>query len=289
MSRDLARNKGKIYGQIGVDDMVCPCDCAYCAFASINVKEKAKETDLRVFRPKKDRESVLMEDQFKEILEAFKEAHVDMVSLMATSALSLSTLASMVKTAKTTLDKDQEVFVNYRDMDSVEIQELVDAGADGFYHALRVCEGKITKIEPAARLATMKAIAENKSAKLMTGVEPVWQNMDDEELHSLANVILETSKFDAYQTGVCGLYSIKGGSLDRRPPTESWVQHVSAVLRIACNFKSPLGCAGGVMWVDAGADPRDRGIKSSHDAILANTHRSAESLKRKGWELNKYL
>ena len=45
----------------------------------------------------------------------------------------------------------------------------------------------------------------------------------------------------------------------RKPALTGFVRYVGALVRLVCGDAVPVGGIGGVAWIDAGCDPRNRG------------------------------
>ncbi len=289
MMRDLTCNKAKIAALIGIDDMVCPKDCSFCEYAPKRGNFASSDCIYATQGIAKSSTQLLLQSQLTNLFATLRDCHVDVSLLVASASTEIEALQDAIKLSREMLSADQETFVNYRDMTNQEVQRLVDSGASGFYHALRVCEGKITNHSQENRLATMNAISQCEGAKLISGIEPIWQNMNRSELDSLANVILQTSQYRTYHATAYNQLSLMKGSIDREPPLENWIMHVAATLVIARRHKLVPGQENYLFWVDMSRDPHDKSIKTSFDALKSNTLRTADNLRRKGWELNKNL
>ena len=161
-----------MFGQIGVDDSICPENCAYCAFALRN----AIHGSHKLSSSSQMMAAIISEESLISHLQAFDEARVDAVSLMGTAALPFGDYLNMIKIERDVLSSDIRIVVNYRDMVDNEISALEQAGATHVYHAVRIREGKITGISPEKRKATIKRVQKS-NMQLMNGVEPVWGHL----------------------------------------------------------------------------------------------------------------
>ena len=280
---EAAKGKMRIFGQIGLDNSVCTENCSYCSFAIDNFRARCSRVDLAKQIREHNKQSVIDENLFRSHLKAFDKAQVDAVSLMGTASLPFPAFLEFVKIARETLSENIGIIINYRDMTRAEVDLLHDSGATCAYHTIRVREGEITNIDPDKRRATISAI-KNSGLDLMNGVEPIWEPFNDGLAADVAERILEAVQQEPFATGVCGLCEVKNSRFCGRKPTEKRVQLVASVLRIVAAKKVPIGCVGGVKWVDAGADPRERGFLDSEEHIINEVKRARRELETTGWE-----
>lgn len=266
---EACEGKGLVLGQIGVDDSVCPENCRYCSFAISNFKKRSTESI-----SEHNKNAVMSLEDLRDHLKAFRDAKVNGVSLMGTGALSFKKYLEMVKLAKEVLG-DIEIIINYRDMTEDELQALKDAGGVWLYHTIRINEGKITDIDPDRRRNTI-ATGKKLGYKLMNGVEPVYEPLD---VDAVTKRIVEAVLQEPEATGVCGLCSVCGSDFEGKEPAIELVQLVASTLRLAAGKSIPIGCIGGVKWVDAGSDPRERGYKDNYQKILGEVKKAKEALK----------
>ena len=63
------------------------------------------------------------------------------------------------------------------------------------------------------------------------------------------------------------------------------VRYVASLLRLTCGQVVPIGGIGGVSWVDAGTDPRERGYASSDEALAFEMARARKRLTADGFAL----
>ena len=229
--------------------------------------------------------AIISEEALVSHLQAFDEARVDAVSLMGTAALPFENYLNMIKIARDVLSCDIRIIVNYRDMVDNEISALEQAGATHVYHAVRIREGKITGISPERRRATIKRVQKS-NMQLMNGVEPVWEPFDEALANDVADAILEAVSEHPQITGSCGLCSVENSTFGGKPPTKERVQLVASVLRLVAGETVPYGCVGGISWVDAGADPRERGFSDSKNSIIHEVKKARSATIKEGWKLS---
>lgn len=311
LSREAAGGRGFVYAQIGVDRHPCPENCRFCAFAACNVSphapgeraegaaagrgeharaaergDRAEGASVSERRGDQvDGAERAFETPLDDVVGAarvFSDAGAHLVSLMATAALPFPRLAEMVRAVRGVIADDVAVMVNAADMTRREARMLHEAGAQAAYHANRLGEGVITDISPQTRRATMRAVRDERLA-LMTGVEPLAREFDVREV---AQRMEEVARAGAWCTGVCVLKGARGTQMEHvAGASRDQARYVAAVLRLAVGTAVPVGCAGGVRWVDAGADPRARGYADGADVLREKVARARAELRRDGWEV----
>lgn len=272
MAMKACGNTGRIHAQIGVDAYPCPENCRFCTFAALNYQadkgysfEEAPEVSL---------------EHIASIARTFDEAGVHLISLMATAGLPFERYLEMVRTTRAAVSPETPIMVNTADLTLEQARALKEAGAQVAYHARRVLEGELTDIEPALREESIANIHEAGLA-LMTGVEPLWEGIDSEEL---ADRIMEIPAFRPYCTGACTLSPAKDTEMEHEIPSPtSKVRYVAAIVRLVCGYDVPFGGVGGAIWVDAGADPRGRGYEPDHQYLKSLVHRARRTLAQDGW------
>lgn len=280
-----AKGKMHVFGQIGVDNTVCPVNSKYCPFALDNFRlqgEFSESLKLRIAEHNKC--SKLSSEEFVYHLHSFNEAKVDAVSLVGTAALPFNEYLDFVVTARNILNPEIGVIVNYRDMTLDDLSRLKVAGATCVYHSLRIREGEITGANPNLRRQTIKNVKLIRF-DLMNGVEPVWEPFDEALAMDIADRILEVASNNPWATGVCGLCEVDGINFEGKTPSVERVQLVASILRLVCGLKVPIGCVGGVAWVDVGQDPRERGYSDSREHIIRETEKARVAMSSKGWHL----
>ena len=246
--------RGYVYAQIGVDSTACPENCRFCSFAAVNTDADtydAAHVEVPVGR-------------IVHYAKVFDDGGVDLISLMATAGLDFERYLDMVRAVRASISDETTIMANVGDLTLEQALALKDAGANAAYHALRLGEGEITDIRPADRKRTIRHLRAA-GIPLMTGVEPVWDGVD---ALALSERIMDVCDFRPFCMGACNLTSVAGVDVGgRRPARVGMVRYVGALTRLACGDEVPVGGIGGVVWVDAGCDPRNRGY-GEDDATL---------------------
>ncbi len=168
LSRSLFGKKGEKHLHIGLNVEPCPMDCAFCSLTK-RAGVFTEKTDFSMER----------------ILAWAKEGEAngaDALNLMSTGTYSFESLLSIGRRLH------QEVRVplvaNARDINHSEGEQLVDAGFVGFYHAVRLGEGKVTPFDPARRIATIRVL-HDVGLQWMNCVEPVGPEHTAKEIVDL--------------------------------------------------------------------------------------------------------
>lgn len=270
-----ADGKGYLHAQIGVDANVCPGGCKYCTFAACN------SSNAQLFEHK-SADYTLDIDSLVRLARAFDQANVHLISLMGTAALPFERWLEMVHAVREAVSPDMPLMVNGPDFTLEQAQALKAAGVQAAYHARRPFEGTITNISPEVRMETIGNIRKAGLA-LMTGVEPVWKDMDK---HELAVRIAQQAQLKPFAMGACGLSSVVGTQMAQvTPPTDAFVQRAGSLVRLVVPRSTPIGGVGNAAWTDAGTDPRNRGKGQETEWVLRDAARVKKCLVKGGWEL----
>ena len=290
--------RGYLFAQIGVDAGPCPGNCRFCAFAACNMAssgaEDAGSGALSDANAAGIRASVRVDNQMSSstrgvsvgrivhLARLFDREGADLISLMATVGLGFERYLDIVRAVRSSVSSDVSLMANVGDLTIEQANALREAGVSVAYHAVRLGEGEITDIDPMVRKRTMRHLAAA-GVRLMTGVEPLWASVDSEQI---ARIIVGIPKFDPLCIGACA-YTPTGvsGMGDRRPASTGMVRYVASLLRLTCGQVVPIGGIGGVSWVDAGTDPRERGYASSDEALAFEMARARKRLTADGFAL----
>lgn len=263
--------KGHLYAQIGVDALPCPEQCAFCAFAACNSDIDAAD-------------AVVGTELIVHYARLFDGFGMDLVSLMATSALDFERYLGIVEAVRSAVSDRLEIMVNVGDISSSQAERLAEAGASCAYHSIRIGEGVITAIDPDTRRDTLHNL-KAAGLRIMTGIEPIWDGVDT---HELAQRICEVAVWQPFAMGACSLTPLEGshaGLIDLKPASTAFVRYAASLARFACGTSVPIGGIGGVAWVDAGTDPRNRGYGSSDEELAEDVARARRRLEAAGFTM----
>lgn len=262
--------RGYVYAQIGVDETACPENCLFCNFAAVNVDSAAYDP----------RNVEVPLERIVHYAKLFDRAGVDLVSLMATAGLDFDRYLQIVRAVREAVSNRVVVMANAGDLTNEQAKRLARAGAGAAYHAIRLDEGVITAIDPDMRRATICNL-HAAGIDLMTGVEPVWEGVDS---WLLAERICELPALEPFCMGACALTAVDGLDVDgRKPAPVEFVRYVGALARLACGLEVEVGGIGGVAWVDAGCDPRNRGYGEQDQALLEKVASAKLQLEQRGF------
>lgn len=262
--------RGYVYAQIGVDSTACPKNCRFCSFAAVNVNWEtydAAHAEVPIGR-------------IVHYAKLFDGEGVSLVSLMATAALDFERYLDIVRAVRASVSDSMVIMANVGDLTLEQAQALKDAGANAAYHALRLDEGEWTDIAPIERRRTIRHL-KAADIDLMTGVEPVWQGADP---LMVSERICDIPEFKPFCTGACGLTEIEGADvMNRKQPLKGFLRYVAACTRLVCGEAVPVGGIGGVNWVDAGCDPRNRGYGEEDSHLRRHIARAKRQLELEGF------
>lgn len=254
--------RGYVYAQIGVDETACPENCLFCSFAAVN-------TDPEQYDPSQVQVPI---GRIVHYAKVFEDAGVDLISLMATAGLDFERYLDMVRAVRASVSDSMAIMANTGDLTLEQAHALKDAGANIAYHALRLGEGELTGIKPIDRRRTIRHL-HAAGLWVMTGVEPVWDNIDP---LILSERICDIPEFKPFCMGACALTEVEGAAINgKRPALTGFMKYVGALTRLVCGDAVPVGGIGGVAWVDAGCDPRNRGY-GEDDATLCQAVAAAK-------------
>ena len=263
--------RGYVFAQIGVDSTACPENCRFCSFAAVNV-------DTTTYDPAQVEVPL---ERIVHYAKLFDGAGVDLISLMATAGLRFDRYLDIMRAVRASVSDDMRLMANTADLSFEQARALADAGATTAYHALRLGEGVITDISPDDRRCTMRNLRDA-GVELMTGVEPVWHDIDPVELSSR---ICDLPGYDPFAVGSCSYTAVESADMGgREPALTGFVRYVGALTRLVCGKAVPIGGIGGVSWVDAGCDPRNRGYGEDDDTLRKKINAVRKRLALDGFE-----
>jgi biotin synthase len=148
----------EIHGQVGVNTAACPGNCSFCSFAAVN----------RIFGAN---QVAPMEEILRQCLD-LEQQGANAIYLMATANLNFAEYIEIAQEVKRHLQPNTIMVANFRDVDYSEGLALQDAGFKGIYHAVRMGEGRDTRLSVDQRLNTIK-VAQEVGLLVGTCVEPI--------------------------------------------------------------------------------------------------------------------
>ena len=257
ITRSASQGKAEVHAQIGVNLSPCPNNCSFCAFSAKN----------GVFR---ESQELPVEEVVALALKAETDG-ANAIFFMTTHDYPFRKYVDISKEVRLNLRPETVMIANIGDFGYKEGKQLKDAGYTGIYHAIRMGEGRDTKIDPQVRLNTMRAARE---AGLLVGtcVEPIGPEHSMEEI---VEKILIGREISPCYSGAMRRISIPGSELERYGMiTEYQLAFLVAVVRLAMgrdltgncthepNFLGTIAGAN-LFWAEVGTNPRDTEAETS--------------------------
>jgi biotin synthase len=257
LTRQASRGRAEVHAQVGLNLSPCPNDCSFCSFAASN----------RVFQAEEEMEA----EQVVRLASKAEAEGANAIFLMATGNYPFGKFTEFAREVRGRLRPDTVMVANTGDFGVKEGRRLREAGFTGIYHAVRMGEGKDTKIPPETRLKTIQAA---KEAGLLVGtcVEPVGP---EHSLEEIAEKTLITREIQPCYSGAARRITIPGSPLEKYGMISEYrMAFLVAVVRLAmgknlvgnCTHEpNLLGPASGanLFWAEAGANPRDTEAETS--------------------------
>jgi biotin synthase len=257
ITRTASKGKAEVHAQIGLNLSPCPNNCSFCAFAAKN----------GVF---KESQELPIEDVVALSLKAETSA-ANALFFMTTHDFPFRKFIELSKEVRSTLRPETVMIANIGDFEYEDGKQLKEAGYTGIYHAVRMGEGRDTKIDPQVRLNTIRAARE---AGLLIGtcVEPIGPEHSIEEI---ADKILIGRDMTPCYSGAMRRISIPGSELEQFGMISEYrLAFLVAVVRLAMgrdligncthepNLLGPVAGAN-LFWAEVGTNPRDTEAETS--------------------------
>jgi biotin synthase len=257
INRMVSKGKAEVHAQIGMNLSPCPNNCSFCAFAAKNgVFKEAKELSI------------------EEILQSALSAEADganAIFFMTTHDYPFGRYVDISREVRKKLKPETVMIANIGDFGYGEAKQLIEAGYTGIYHAVRMGEGRDTKIDPQVRLNTVRAARE---AGLLVGtcVEPIGP---EHSVQEIADKILLGREMSPCYSGAMRRISIPGSEVEKYGMVSEYrLAFLVAVVRLAmgrevignCTHEpSILGATAGanLFWAEVGTNPRDTEFETS--------------------------
>lgn len=276
MSDEACRGKAEVHAQVGLNSGLCPRDCQFCSFAAMN----------KVFTGSKVR-------PLEEVVESclnFEAGGANAIYLMATATYKFEDFLEVGREVKKALKTEVPLIANVGDFDEEEAKALKKSGFDGIYHAVRLGEGVITKIDPQKRLQTI-ALAAKAGLKVGTCLEPVGP---EHTLDELVEKTLLTRDMKPAYSGAGRRVNIPGSPLaEHGSLSYAQMAPILAAVRLAVGYDivgncthepNKIGAMAGasILWAEVGSNPRDTQESTVRGWTVQNTQ---EVLKEAGWDI----
>jgi biotin synthase len=257
INRMASEGKAEVHAQIGLNLSPCPNNCSFCAFAAKN----------GVFR---ESQELPVEDIILLALKAEADG-ANAIFFMTTHDYPFQKYIEISEAVKSKLKPETVMIANIGDFGYKEGRQLKEAGYTGIYHAVRMGEGRDTRIDPQTRLNTIRAARE---AGLLIGtcVEPIGPEHSIEEI---TEKILIGREINPCYSGAMRRINIPGSELERYGMISEYrLAFLVAVVRLAmgrdlignCTHEpNLLGAIAGanLFWAEVGTNPRDIEVETS--------------------------
>jgi biotin synthase len=249
LSRSSFQNKGEVHFHIGINVEPCPMDCRFCSLT-----QRAG-----IFKEKRE----FSEEQILGWAKRAEEQSADALNLMTTGSFPLERLLEIGRM----LAKEVSVplVANTRDIDHHEGEKLLDAGFVGFYHALRLGEGKDTPFRPERRIQTIRVL-KDVGLRWMNCVEPVGPEHDYDEI---VDLMFLARKYRATYSGAMRRINFPGSPMEAHGMiNELEMAKIVAVSRLVmgdipkahCTHEphtTSLLAGANLLFPEVGSSPRD--------------------------------
>jgi len=252
LSRRHFDNYGDVCAQIGLDFAPCPSNCDFCVFAAKNgvvrqIIEYPEETVIRA--------AVECEKQ-----------KANAIYLMTTCHYQFEKFLDIAGAVRRAVSPDMPLVANIPDFGDDEARALVETGFSAVYHAVRLNEGKDTRLPVEKRLATIEA-AQRAGLALNFCVEPIGP---EHSIEQQVELMFLGRELGATFSGAMHRVNFPASSLSQYGEVTHWyLARTVAVTRLVMgdtvaghcthepNIPSLLAGAN-LVWAEMGTNPRDK-------------------------------
>lgn len=274
LSRQFFGDKGEIHFHIGVNVEPCPMDCRFCSLTQ----------QAGIFKEKQE----FTEEQILGWAKLAEAQSADALNIMTTGSFPLERLLEIGRMLKK--EVSVPLVANTRDIDHQEGEKLLDAGFVGFYHALRLGEGRDTPFKPERRIQTI-TVLKDVGLLWMNCVEPVGPEHDHEEL---VDLMLLARKYEAVYSGAMRRINFPGSPMEEYGMIgELELARIVAVSRLVMGNVAKAHCThephttslmagANLLFPEVGSSPRDERADSSH-GIGRGVGDCSKMLREMGW------
>lgn len=250
-SQKASQGLAEVHAQVGLNIAPCPRNCKFCAFAAMN----------KVFSGK----SELSVEEAVARVKQFETDGANAIFIMSTADYPLAKFMEVSREIRRQINPDTVLVANVGDFNLEQGKQLKKIGFPGVYHAVRLGEGRDTKIAVKQRLETFRVTREA-GLCLGTCLEPVGNEHSIEEL--VEKTIITREAKPVY-SGAARRIPIPHTELEHHGMvSEARMAHVLAVVRLALGYDVPGHCThepsvpgaiagANLFWAESGANPRD--------------------------------
>ncbi|MEE0845649.1 MAG: hypothetical protein U0L71_05585 [Eggerthellaceae bacterium] len=278
--RGKTGNSAIIYGQIGVDVYPCEADCQFCSFGRTHT----------LF----DHRTVLDNDTILEKAREFtKDGDLFGMWIMTMNSFDRDWYLGVIEMLRKAIPASTNLYANIGDCDEGYWRELKAAGLAGAYHVLRLGEGEVTKIDPATRKQTMRAIM-NAGLDLQDCCEPIGPEHTPQQI---AEHLFETVKKGCVDSSAMKRTPVPGTIFEGPAITNLRLAQIVAVNAlvmlavdpypwIGVHEANPIGLVSGANNISAetGVNPRDTAADTSHGGRGLDVAACREMLYQAGFD-----
>ena len=212
----------------------------------------------------------------------------DALNLMTTGPFPLERLLEIGRMLKR--EAAVPLVANTRDIDHKEGEQLLDAGFVGFYHALRLGEGRDTPFKPERRVQTIRVLRDV-GLLWMNCVEPVGPEHACEEI---VDLMLLAREYGATYSGVMRRINFPGSPMEEYGMiSEIELATMVAVSRLVmgngpgahCTHEphtASLLAGANLLFPEVGSSPRDQ-REDTGNGIGRGVGDCAKMLREMGW------
>ena len=256
LSRSSFGDKGEIHFHIGVNVEPCPMDCRFCSLT-----QRAG-----IFKEKQE----FTEEQILAWAKLAEAQSADALNLMTTGSFPFERLLEIGRMLKK--EVSVPLVANTRDIDHREGEKLLDAGFIGFYHAVRLGEGRDTPFKPERRIQTV-TVLKDVGLLWMNCVEPVGPEHEPEEIVEL---MFLARQFGATYSGAMRRINFPGSPMEKYGMiSELELAKIVGVSRLVMGNVAKAHCThephtaslmagANLLFPEVGSSPRDERADSSH-------------------------
>jgi biotin synthase len=275
LSRSRFGDKGEVHFHIGLNVEPCPRDCSFCSLT----RRAGIFKDKIEFPP----EQILDWARMAEALSA------DALNLMTTGAYPFERLLEIGRMIHR--EVPLPLVANTRDINHREGEMLLEVGFVGFYHAVRLGEGRDTPFKRERRMATIQVL-KDVGLLWMNCVEPVGPEHDPGEI---VDLMFLARRYEAVYSGAMRRINFPGSPMEEFGMiTELELARIVAVSRLVmgdvprahCTHEphtTSLLAGANLLFPEVGSSPRDEKADSSH-GIGRGIEECSSMLHEMGWD-----
>jgi biotin synthase len=274
LSRRCFGDKGEVHFHIGLNVEPCPKDCSFCSLTR----------RAGIFTEKKE----FSQERVLEWARMAEARSADALNLMTTGSYPLEKLVEIGRALRR--EVVTPLVANTRDIDHREGEMLLDAGFVGFYHAVRLGEGRDTPFKRERRIATIQVL-KDVGLLWMNCVEPVGPEHDPREI---VDLMFLARRYGAVYSGAMRRINFPGSPMEPHGMvTELELARIVAVSRLVmgdlprahCTHEphsTSLLAGANLLFPEVGSSPRDEKADSS-DGIGRDIEACSGMLHEMGW------